>query len=131
MADCQAQLCHLPLEEVPYNDQRNYPEILVLLLRLLLSLQRATAEGKREPEIMTLMRKTFGMRTSWKPVEGCGVCGNVPIGQLHKWHFPDLVLHCKEDINGQPIDVMEALKKRVLEENRRKLDPCRRVVRCR
>ena len=131
VADCQAQLCHLPLEEVPYNDQTNYPEILVLLLRLLLSLQRATAEGKREPEIMTLMRKTFEMKTSWAPVEGCGVCGNVPIGQLHKWHFPDLVLRCKQDIDGQPIDLMEALKKRVLEENRRKLDPCRWVVRCR
>ena len=131
MANIKEQLCHLPLEEVPYNDQTSYPDILVLLLRLLLSLQRATIDGKREPEIIMLMRKTFEMRTSWKPVEGCRVCGYIPIGQPHKWHFPDLVLHCEQDNSGQPLNLMEVLKKRVLLENRRKLDPCTNVVRCR
>ena len=130
VTNCQKHLCQLPLDKVPYNDPGNYPDILVLLLRLLLSLHRATTEGNREPEITALIRKTFEMRTSWKPVEGCGVCGNEPVGQW-KWHFPDLVLRCEQDIDGQPLDLMEALKKRVLEENRRKLDPCRRVVRCR
>ena len=127
LTDVKDQLCQLP-PIVPYIDQTNYPSILVLLMRVLLSLERATADGNREPEVMALVQKTFQMRTIWKPVEGCRVCGYAPDDQ-HKWHLPDLVLCCQED--GQPLQLMEALKKRVLEKNRRKFESCSRAPRCR
>ena len=81
-------------------------------------------------EIRSLMRKTFEMRTTWIPVEGCRVCGKEASGVYWKWHFPDMVLHCQQNDEDQPFDLEAAVIRRI-EDNQRKLTSCTAVVRCR
>ena len=130
MANLITHFRRLPTEEVPYNVWETYPDILQILLRLLLSLKHAVGWGKREVEIRSLMRKTFEMRTTWIPVEGCRVCGKEPSGVYWKWHFPDMVLHCQQNDEDQPFDLEAAVIRRI-EDNQRKLTSCTEVVRCR
>ena len=129
MSNLTMHLRHLPTEEVPYNAWESYPDILRVLLRILLSLRHAVGWGKEEVEIRSLVRRTFEMRTTWILVEGCRVCGKEPSGVYWKWHFPDMVLQCRQNEEDQPFDLEAALKRRI-EDNQRKLTTCT-GVRCR
>ena len=129
--DVLGNLKDLPPEvpEVPYNNQRNYPSLLKLLLRLLVSLKHAVAWGKGEVEIRSFVRKMFEMKTTWVPVEGCKVCKFKPVGVVTKWHFPEFVLQTQQDDQGGLLDLTTVLKRRM--ETQRTVRLCDRVWRCR
>ena len=130
MANILRNLSDLPPEDLPYDDQGNYPSLLKLLLRLLVSLKHAVAWGKMESQMRSFVRKTFEMLTTWVPVEGCKVCGVRPVGGVAtKWHFPEFALQNQQDDHGGVFDLAAAVKKRM--ENLRKIHTCNRVYRCR
>ena len=123
MANILGNLSDLPPADLPYDDQGNYPSLLKLLLRLLVSLKHAVAWGKMEVEIRSFVRKTFEMNTSWVPVEGCNVCEFRPVGGVREWHFPEFVLQSQQDYQGGVFDMAAAMKARI--ENQRKIHRCR------
>ena len=129
MANILGNLSDLPPADLPYDDQGNYPSLLKLLLRLLVSLKHAVAWGKMEAEIRSFVRKTFEMNTSWVPVEGCNVCEFRPVGGVREWHFPEFVLQSQQDYQGGVFDMAAAMKARI--ENQRKIHTCKRMLRCR
>ena len=118
-------LSPLPTERVPYDAHNDYPDILLLLLRLLISLKNAVGWGKWEVEIRMLVRRIFEMRANWIPVEGCKVCGKQPDGLPMTWHFPDMVLQCQDGDGDQLLDVQAAVKRRIEDHHRKIHTRCR------
>ena len=118
-------LSPLPTERVPYDAHNDYPNILILLLRLLTSLKNTVGWGKWEVEIRMFVRKIFEMRTSWVPVEMCNVCGKRPNGLPMTWHFPDMVLQSQEGDGDQLLDLQAAVKRRIEEHHRKIQTQCR------
>ena len=106
---------------------QNLPDILILLLRLLTSVQRAIESGKLEKEIRCFSEKLFHMWTTWITVVPCRICDQSSAPTTSR-HLPNTVLQCNE--SGVPLNVEESLK-RWTEDRNKKLGDCDRNLRCR
>ena len=106
---------------------QNLPDILILLLRLLTSVQHTIESGKWEKEIRCFSEKLFHMWTTWITVVPCRICDQSSAPTTSR-HLPNTVLQCNE--SGVPLNVEESLK-RWTEDRNKKLGDCDRNLRCR
>ena len=103
------------------------PHILILLLRLLTSVQHTIESGKWEKEIRCFSEKLFLMWTTWITVTPCRICEQAPAPKISR-HLPNIVLQCNQI--GDPLNIEEFLK-RWTEDTNKKLADCDRNLRCR